>query len=144
MKYGKQFLFGIILLCHSPVPAGTYAYITNQGADSLSIIDIEQQALIATIPVGHRPAGIAVSHIDSRVYVSNPESKDISVINTKNRSVIKNVPVGEGPVGIALSPDSNYLYIADWYKNALFVLSMIFDCVKNVGAALSGLKNPSW
>ena len=76
---------GLWLMAYVPeLQAGTFAYITNQGADNVSVLDTATGAKVATIPVGHRPAGIAVSRTDARAYVSNPESKEVSIIDRKS------------------------------------------------------------
>ena len=42
-------------------PDGTRAYITNQFADSVSVIEIATNTVIGTIPVGDGPKGIAIT-----------------------------------------------------------------------------------
>ncbi|MFT5395818.1 MAG: YVTN family beta-propeller protein, partial [Gammaproteobacteria bacterium] len=71
--------------------AQPYAYITNQGSDSVSVIDTHSNKVIKTIKVGSKPAGVVVSNDSKRVYISNPESHDVSVIDTESLSVIKTV-----------------------------------------------------
>ena len=75
------FLYLLGSICSSY--AQPYAYITNQGDNSVSVINTETNNVIKTIDVGYRPAGVVVSNNGKRVYVTNPESKDISVIDTK-------------------------------------------------------------
>src|SRR6516165_1569752 len=48
-------------LCISP--AGDRVYVTNNGADSVSAIDTATQQVIATIPVGQKPLGLAITQI---------------------------------------------------------------------------------
>ena len=52
--------------CPPAARADTYAYITNQGADNVVVVDTTTHQKVATITVGHRPAGIAVSPGRSR------------------------------------------------------------------------------
>lgn len=42
-------------------PSSRYAYITNIYENTVSVIDIEQKAVIATIPSGAAPNGISFS-----------------------------------------------------------------------------------
>ena len=90
--------------------AESYAYITNQGDNSVSVINTNTNKVIQTIAVGHRPAGVAVSNNGKRVYVTNPESKDISVIDTKTLKNIKTIKMGGGPLAILVSPDDQSVY----------------------------------
>ena len=39
--------------------AGNLAYITNQGSDTVSVLDIEQKKVTHTIAVGKAPVGVA-------------------------------------------------------------------------------------
>ena len=60
---GRTFSAGWLLLVAAlvAVPAasqesGPYAYITNQSADTVSVIDTASGKVAATVPVGKRPA----------------------------------------------------------------------------------------
>ena len=107
-------IFFLLIYSIYEVYAEPYAYITNQGDNSLSVINTKTNKVIQSITVGHRPAGVVVSNDNKRVYVSNPESKDISVIDTKTLENIKTIKVGGGPLAIAISPDNQFVYVADW------------------------------
>jgi YVTN family beta-propeller protein len=66
--------------------------------------------VVATIPVGSGPVGVAASSDGSRIYVANRESNSVSVIDAAARRVITNVTVGEGPNGLAIRPDGGVVY----------------------------------
>jgi YVTN family beta-propeller protein len=61
-------------------PSGRYAYITNIYANTVSVIDIEQKTVIATILSGTAPNGISFSALpaipasSSEVQLEIPES----------------------------------------------------------------------
>lgn len=40
-----------------------FAYVTNQNDDTVSVIDTSSNTVIATIPVGNGPFGIAITPI---------------------------------------------------------------------------------
>ena len=49
---------------HSTVavdPAGTFAWVTNSGDNSLSAVDLADRSVSATVPVGERPSGVSYS-----------------------------------------------------------------------------------
>jgi YVTN family beta-propeller protein len=54
----------------------------NQGSSTVSVIDTTMDAVIATIPVGLVPDGVAVSPDGSRVYITLTSSNTVQVINT--------------------------------------------------------------
>jgi YVTN family beta-propeller protein len=93
-------------------PDGSKVYVTEGGAQSVSVIATATNTVIATIPVGHGPFGVAITPDGSKVYVTNNDSKNVSVIATATNSLIATIPVptiggGEGPTGVAVSPDGS-------------------------------------
>ncbi|MFO7400958.1 MAG: hypothetical protein C0P63_016450, partial [Actinomycetales bacterium] len=81
---------GLAVLASLPAPASAgdarqgrqVAYLTNQGNDTVSVVDITTNTVIATIPVGGAPTGVAAGPGGTRVYVANRDSDTVSVINT--------------------------------------------------------------
>src|ERR1700751_4984019 len=70
------------------------AYITNYGSNTVSVIATASNTVIATIPVGGAPYGVAVNPDGGRVYVTNSDSGSVSVIATASNTVIATIPVG--------------------------------------------------
>ena len=111
----------------SALPAGTYAYITNSGDNTVSVIDTAINTVTATVPVEEQPKGVAVSPDGARVYITNYGSNTVSVIDTATNTVTSTVPVGTNPEGVAASPDGTKVYVAnlaDW------TVSVIDTCNK--------------
>src|SRR5687767_6779050 len=90
-----------LLACALPAGAAPFAYITNQGSHDVSVIDLAQQRVVATVPVGRSPAGVATADGAGRVFVSNPDDRSVSVIDMQRQTVIATLPAGDGPLGIA-------------------------------------------
>jgi YVTN family beta-propeller protein len=61
--------------------------------DTVSVIDAMANDVIATITVGNRPFGIAVTHDGTMTYVANYLSGTVSVINVSTNSVIATIPI---------------------------------------------------
>jgi YVTN family beta-propeller protein len=91
------------------------AYITNFGEPdhTVSVVDTATNAVIATIPVGDSPFGVAVSPDGSKVYVTNLGSASVSVIDAATNTVTATIPVGLQPSGVAVTPDGSKLYVAN-------------------------------
>ncbi|WP_233151604.1 YncE family protein [Pelomonas sp. KK5] len=104
--------------------AAALAYITNQGSHDVSVIDLDMQRVVATVPVGRSPAGVVAASAIGRVFVSNPDSRDISVIDMATQAVVGRLEAGQGPVGIDASADGRRLYVADWYAGQLLVYAL--------------------
>ncbi len=68
------------------------------------MVDAAGDSVVATIPVGRRPWGIALSPDGSRLYTANGFSNDVSVVDTRALKVIATIPAGDGPWGVATSP----------------------------------------
>jgi YVTN family beta-propeller protein len=82
------------------------AYITNEPAGTVSVIDTAANTVIATITVGNQPVGVAATPDGSKVYVANSNANTVSVIATATNTVIATITVGSGPVafGVFIQP----------------------------------------
>ena len=98
----------------SPAAAAPFAYVTNEDlAGTVSVIDTATNMVVATIPVGEYPFGIAVTPDGKHAYVANNLSGNVSVIDTTTNTVVATVPVGTPFLtGVAVTPDGKHVYIA--------------------------------
>jgi len=74
---------------------------------TVSVIDTATNTVIATIPVGFEPVGVAVTPDGSKVYITNNNSSTVSVIDTVTNTVTATIPVGLFPFGVAVTPDGS-------------------------------------
>jgi YVTN family beta-propeller protein len=94
------------------------AYITNFGDNTVSVIDTATDTVIATIPVGDRPYGVAVTPDGSKVYVANQGFNPrfvstVSVIDAATNTVSATIRGGRDPIGVAVSPDGSKVYVVN-------------------------------
>ena len=128
-------VLGIIILALfllvSIAGAAPYAYITNQGDNTVSVIDTANDTVTATIPVGNGPLAVAISPDGKKVYVANAyDTATISVIDTSTNTITSTVPVGgTWPYGVAVSPDGARLYIAKTDSNTVSVIDTATNTV---------------
>jgi len=95
------------------MPAGpSLAYITNSGSSTVSVINTANNSVIATIPVGSVPSGVALSPDGSWAYIGNGNSKNVSVINTSTNTVVSTIALGSQPFGLTVSSDGSRLYVS--------------------------------
>jgi YVTN family beta-propeller protein len=125
-----------------------YAYITNSGSSSLSIIDTVTNKVESGVKVGERPYGIAVTPDRTKVYVTNSGSNTVSVINMSTEAKITlpigafygfslfpytktttTVSVGNTPRGIAVSPNGTEVYVANSGSNNVSIINTSTDKV---------------
>lgn len=81
-------------------------YVSTGRGGAIAVVQQDESGgkLLAEIPVGARPWGIALSHDGQRLYTANGPSNDITVVDTSSLSVLRKVSVGKGPWTIVLSP----------------------------------------
>jgi YVTN family beta-propeller protein len=72
-------------------------YVTNEGDDTVSVVDGATNTVSATIPVGVAPLGVAVSETFNRIYVVNSADGTVSIIDGTTNTVIDTVAVGANP-----------------------------------------------
>ena len=60
--------------------------------------------VVATVPVGLSPEGVAITPDGKNAYVANSGSGTVSVIDTATNTVAATVPVGPSPEGVAIIP----------------------------------------
>lgn len=107
--------------------AGGLAVVTNQGGDSVSIVEFVAlpagaPARVRDVAVGHAPAGVAVDATTRRAFVSNAEGRSVSLVDLTTGVSVLEREVGAGPVGIAHDAVQRRVYVADWYRHSLWVL----------------------
>lgn len=129
----------LLLALTAAAHADPLAYITAQGADSLSIVDLAQGRVVETLKIGKKPAGVAVAPGGGRIYATNPEGHSFSVIERAENGahrVIAEIPAGAGPLGIALDPQGKTIFVADWYADEVHIFDA--DSLKETGAIKVG------
>ena len=92
--------------------AGPKAYVGNFKDNTVSVIDADLGAVVATVPVAAGPHGIAASPDGSTVYVSGDGGSAISVIDTASDRVTQTIEVGKTPHGLAMKSDGRLLLVA--------------------------------
>ena len=111
-------------------PDGSRVYVANLRSNNVSAIDTATNTVIATIPVGIYPYGLAASPDGSKVYVADFGSNSVSVIPTASNTVIGSpIPVGTNPAGVAVSPDGSKVYVADSGSNSVSVITTATNTV---------------
>jgi YVTN family beta-propeller protein len=90
-----------------------YAYIANYNANTVSVINTTLNTVVATIPVGTNPHGVAVSPNNQFVYVANHGSNTVSVIDAATNTILTTIPVSPNPFKLAFSPTGAFLYVSN-------------------------------
>jgi YVTN family beta-propeller protein len=126
-------------------PVTGEAIVANTADGTVSVIDLKlaTPAVIATIPVGKAPTGVALDYLLSPpiavVVNSGDATPDLSVINLNTNTVVGTVnltgfvPVGSKPVSIGINSATHRAFVANASTNVGIVVDLVNA---NPGAAL--------
>ena len=93
-----------------------------------------QYDVTATITVGSKPRGVAVSPDGTTAYVANFWSHTVSVIDTATNAIkagfSAGITVGTSPKGVAVSPDGTTLYVTNWDDDTVSVIDTAKNAIK--------------
>jgi YVTN family beta-propeller protein len=107
-------------------PTRNEVYVLNAGADnsagSLSVIDSNKNAVVATIALARRPVSIDLDTDGTLAYVANSGSNSISIIDLKARQQIAGIGAGEEPAAVRLAPDNLTLVVANRLGNSVSII----------------------
>src|SRR5262245_20576100 len=111
--FGLTILLGV---AGTAAHAAPFAYIADDGASNVSVIDTATNSIVATITgVGTVPEGVAVNAAGTRVYITDSVTEGtVAVIDTATNTVIATIPVGEEPFGVAVNPDGTRVYVGNF------------------------------
>jgi YVTN family beta-propeller protein len=79
-----------------------FAYVTNSGSNTVTVLDVVNVRQDRVIAVGRRPVGIAANPARDEVYAVNADSGSVSVIDTTRNQVAATITVDRTPKGQAL------------------------------------------
>jgi YVTN family beta-propeller protein len=108
------------------VPAGyrEFAYISNGGSDTVTVLDLVYLRQDRTLEVGLNPTNLAVNPVRNEVYVVNTQSGTVSVIDARANRVVATIPVHRLASFIAVDPTGHRAYVANSGSNTVCVLDL--------------------
>jgi YVTN family beta-propeller protein len=105
-----------------------YAYVTNGGSGTVSVLDVVNVRVDRELAVGQNPVAVAVSPTRNEVYVVNSGAAggqgSISVINAENNTVAGEITVHRQPVSINIDPKGELAYVANSGSNTISVVDL--------------------
>ena len=120
------------------VPAGyrEYAYVSNAGSNTVTVLDLVYLRQDHTLQVGTNPTNMAVNPTRNEVYVANAQSGTISVINADANRVVATIAVRHRPSFINVEPSGHRAYVANYGSNSVSVVDL--DLRREVSVAGAG------
>lgn len=118
-----------------PADYREYAYVSNGGSNTVSVLDLVNLRLDRVVQVGQAPSGVAASPVRNEVYVVNAGPANgngsISVIDAEKNQVVATIPVHKRPYFIDISRDGKVGYVANSGSNTVSVIDL--EARKEVG-----------
>ena len=105
-------------------PDGKRAYVVNQGADSISVLDVADKTVISEIEVGWRPTHAVVSPDGRTLFVTCTYDYTLDVVDLEKEQVVRRLKTGYEPVGVALSADGQRVSVANSLANTVSIFSV--------------------
>ena len=107
-----------------PVGYHEFAYVSNGGSNTVSVLDLVYLRQDRTLRVGDDPTGLAVNPVRNEVYVVNTKSDSISVIDAETNSVVATIPVHHRPYSISVDVTGHRAYVANSGSNTVSVIDL--------------------
>jgi len=115
------------------------ALVTNQSADSVTVLSLPDLQFVAEIRVGRNPAeGIDIHPEKDIALVANVGNNNVSVIDLKTNTATRTINVGHFPVGLAINPVTNRAYVVNGEDNNVSVINL--DTFESIGLVPVGAR----
>lgn len=141
IRFGRKLvLFSVALLpailagCHKsdspkyPANYREYAYVSNGGSATVTVIDVVNVRLDRDIAVGQNPVALAASPTRNEIYAVNSGppggNGSLSIINAENNTVAGAIPLHKQPVSIDVDAKGERAYIANSGSNSVSIVDL--------------------
>ncbi len=101
-----------------------YAYISNGGSNTVTVLDLVNMRQDRVIAVGTGPSGLAANPRRNEVYVVNSGSNSVTVINAESNTVAATIRVQRRPYFIDVDAQGDRAYVANSSSNNVSVLDL--------------------
>lgn len=112
------------------------AYVGNNSANTVSVIDTATNKVTTTITTGTAPNGVSITPDGTKAYVSNELDGTVSVVSTATNTVLTTITTGGAPQVSQVSPDGGTVYVADNDGNGLDVIDTATDTLRSTVPAV--------
>ena len=99
--------------------ASTTVFITQQGSDQVSAIDLATHKVKWTLPVGKLPAGIVMTPDDKYLLVGIMGADYVEVIDWRAQKTIKRVKAGVGTHNFRALGDKRHVFVSNRTSNEI-------------------------
>lgn len=100
-------------------------FITQQGSDQISAIDLATQSVKWTMSVGKLPAGITLTPNDKYLLVGIMGSDYVEVIDWRTQKTVKRIKTGAGAHNFRSQSDGRHTFVSNRVANSISIIDMI-------------------
>jgi YVTN family beta-propeller protein len=106
-------------------------FVTQQGTDQVSAIDLAAQTVKWTMRVGKLPAGIVITPDDKYLLVGIMGSDYVEVIDWRAQKTVKKIKAGEGAHNFRAMGDKRHVFVSNRVSNTISIIDQ--QTLENVG-----------
>jgi YVTN family beta-propeller protein len=88
---------------------GRFAYVALHTADALAVVDLNEDRVLAEIPVGGKPYDVALH--GGTAYVTCEDDDTLVLVDVATRRVRRRLAVPQGPRGVAVDPQTGQIQV---------------------------------
>lgn len=110
--------------------SGQYAYVTNQFASEVAVLDLHQRRQIGTIPVPGNPLGAALS-LDSQTLYITTNLDRLHAVRLPTGQITRSVPIPMACTSLLLHPGGTRLFVPTFRAGT--ILELEARTLKTVG-----------
>lgn len=119
-----------LIVAQKTIAQKTYAYITNKGSNTMSIIDVSTNTVVGTVAIGVGTAPYAVAILPTgNAYIANNGSGTVTVFSTTSNTIIGAITVGAGPLSIAANSSGSKVYVTNTTDGTVSVINTATNTV---------------
>jgi YVTN family beta-propeller protein len=109
----------------------TMAFVTQQGSDQVSGIDLATQTVKWTMPVGKLPAGIMMTPDNKYLLVGIMGADYVEVIDWRTQKTVKRIKAGDGTHNFRAFGDKRNVFVSNRVSNTINIIDT--RTLENVG-----------
>ena len=94
-------------------------YSTNEGSQSISVIDGARNVVVDTLTQVGKPRGLTLCPGGHTLYVSDQQGEQLLVIDTRSRQTVARVAVGDSPEAVYCSPKGDLVAVTNEESNSV-------------------------
>src|SRR6266550_3253904 len=104
-------------------------YVSNEIPNTIAVVSPRTNAVVAIIPVGQRPRGMALSPDRRTLYVSAETNSTVSVLDAKTGRLLHTLHAGDNPRTVALTPDGARAWVSAEAGGNVTIIDVAGDSV---------------